>query len=67
MKKKVTVETSLRVRVNAYEVIQRAVGEGASRGWCRAHKHSDKPSSESVVDEITEAIMLALGDVLEFD
>jgi hypothetical protein len=56
------------VKVNVYEVISRAVEEGARYGWHRAHKYAEgKPADEVAVEAISEAVMNALSEVLDFE
>lgn len=60
------VQTKSAVKVRAYEVIWRAVNEGVGYGYQRAHKHTDKPSEEHVRDQIEQAVMNALCEILDF-
>jgi hypothetical protein len=59
------------VRIRAYPIIEKAVEAGAQRGWHRVWKHVTKPkkmpTDETVVAEITSAIMLELSELFEFD
>jgi len=55
------------VRVRAYEVIRRAVEDGACRGVARAFKHTEQPSRDLLIDSVEEAIMGELSDVLAFE
>jgi hypothetical protein len=52
---------------HAYALIERAVEEGITTGWRRAHKHTDTPSETHVCDSLHTAIMNALCEVLVFD
>lgn len=64
MAKKIGVETP--IKVNAYAVIQRAVEEGVAYGYHRSFKHNDNPSEAQIVDEIEEAVMNEICEVLQF-
>lgn len=55
------------MRVQAYVVLQRAVEEGISYGWQRAHKHTEKPSQEALQDAIHDAVMNAIAEVFSFE
>lgn len=61
------VRVSGEVRLKASEVIARAVEEGVTCGWRRAHKHTDQPSAEGAIEAIETAVMAALDEVLDFD
>lgn len=60
------VKVGVNVKINAYEVINRAVDDGVSYGFMRAFKHTDKPTNEHIMEEINNAIMGSLCDVLIF-
>jgi hypothetical protein len=59
---KIGIET--RVRVNIYTVIQRAVEEGVAYGYMRSYKYTDKPSKDTMITEIENAVMNELSEVL---
>jgi hypothetical protein len=54
------------VRVNVYAVISRAVEDGVSSGYRRAHKHDDAPSEAHIINEIEQAVMNEICEVLQF-
>ena len=66
-KKCAVIKTQATVRIDAYEVISRAVEAGIGYGWRRAHKHTNKPSDESVYDAIFTAVMNEICEVVKFD
>ena len=55
------------IKVNAYNVVRRAVEEGAAIGYRRAYKHTDRPGEGHVVDAIETAIMDELSEVVLWD
>ena len=54
------------VRLNAYALIAEAVEGGILRGWDRAHKHTETPGAFHIRQEIAEAVLLNLTEVLVF-
>lgn len=58
------IESSVLVRTR--EIVSRAVEEGVSLGWERAHKHTDMPTHDDITDAISRAVMDELCDILEF-
>lgn len=60
-------EVSGSLKVNIHEVVSRAVEEGVEYGWNRAHKHTDTPDEHAIKAKITDAVMAALYEILEFD
>ena len=55
------------MRVKTYLILERAVEEGARLGYRRAFKHVENPSEEQIVDALTEAIMLSVCEVFDFE
>jgi SpoU rRNA methylase family enzyme len=55
------------IRINAYEIITRAVEEGVQYGYNRAHKHTNKPSKDLLFNEIESAVMNSICEVILFD
>jgi hypothetical protein len=53
--------------VRAYEVLRRAVEEGAAYGWRRAHKHTDAPGEAAIVDEIVAGVLREVCECFDFD
>lgn len=60
------------VRVNAYAVMERAVGEGIEAGWRRANKHEqtlpdlESPKSYAAMEHLQAAVMAAVVEVFRF-
>lgn len=63
-KKKPKVES--KVRVNAWNVMTRAIEEGIDYGWNRAHKHTDKPTEDEFKSAIYNAVTSAISEYFEF-
>ncbi len=55
------------VRVLAYSVFCRAVEEGVSYGWRRAHKHTDTPDVQTIEDQIVTAVLNEVCQYFDFD
>ena len=55
------------VRVNAYEVLRRAVEQGVGEGWRNAHKHTDAPDAVKIQEAVEEAVVSAICEVFEFE
>lgn len=49
--------------VDTYRMVSRAVEDGVTSGWYRAHKHTDTPVPEAIKCEIENAIMNELSNV----
>lgn len=54
------------IRVNAYEIVCRAVEEGIGYGYRRAYKHTATPDENALKEEIYCAVMNELCEVLWF-
>ena len=55
------------MKVRAYDVLRRAVEEGAAYGWRRAHKHTDTPGENAIVDQIVRGVLNEVCDYFDFD
>ena len=55
------------MKVRAYDVLRRAVEEGAAYGWRRAHKHTDTPGEDAVVDQIIQGVLNEVSEYFDFD
>lgn len=53
--------------VRLWVIVHRAVEEGVSYGWQRAHKHTDNPSKEVVLEAMEDAVMLHLDEVFNLE
>ena len=54
-------------KVRTFEVMERAVEEGVARGWRRAHKHTDAPGQEIIVQYIEREVMSAIAEVFDLE
>jgi len=54
------------VQVNVYAVISRAVEEGVTHGWHRAHKHLDTPDQFELCEAIVDGVLDALSEVITY-
>ena len=55
------------VRVKTYSLMQNAIEIGVTRGWRRAHKHTDTPDELCICDAIENAILEEIDERFEFD
>jgi hypothetical protein len=55
------------LRVKAWPVLERAVEEGVAYGWQRAHKHTDNPGEDLILDDIGQAVMSSICEAFEID
>lgn len=53
--------------VRAYEVLRRAVEEGVAYGWRRAHKHTDAPGEDAIVDQVVQGVLNEVCEYFDFD
>jgi hypothetical protein len=57
----------VKLTMKTYSIVADAVERGVTRGYYRAHKHTDAPSEETIKDVIANAVMGELCDVVDFD
>jgi predicted Zn-dependent protease with MMP-like domain len=55
------------MKLRAYDVLRRAVEEGAAYGWRRAHKHTDTPGEDAIVDQIVQGVLNEICEYFDFD
>lgn len=55
------------MKFRAYELVARAVEAGAAYGVRRAHKHTDNPSRDTIQNEVVNAIMSELCDIIDWE
>ncbi len=64
-KQKFEVKGGMRVR--AYDVFHRAVEEGISLGWHRAHKHTDTPGEDAIKDHMLTEVLNSVSEYFVFE
>lgn len=56
----------MELRINFGEVIERAVEEGINYGWNRAHKHTDEPDELLIKQQMLQAVMNSIYEVISW-
>lgn len=51
----------------SYAVVEDAVEVGLRLGYHRAHKHTDTPYEEIILEHMEREVMTALCEVVDFD
>lgn len=64
MSKKIRPDRTVKLR--AYAIISQAVSSGIAYGYRRAHKHTDKPSEDHVLEQIENAVLGELCELIDF-
>ncbi|HAM40186.1 MAG TPA: hypothetical protein DCP69_02310 [Candidatus Omnitrophica bacterium] len=59
--------TPPKIKFQAYNLMERAVSEGVAYGVRHAHKHTEKPGHEIIIERVTSAVMSSLGEIMDFD
>ena len=54
------------MKAKEYSVLLRAVEEGVQRGWNRAHKHTDKPTEDQMIEAMETNIMNEICEWFDF-
>lgn len=54
------------IKINLYEIVSRAVAEGAAYGYRRAFKHTDNPEEGCILDQIHDSVMSNLCEIIDF-
>ncbi len=54
-------------KVRLYKVVSEAVSTGVKYGVNRAHKHTDCPSIDHIIEQVENAVLNELSEVLEYD
>lgn len=54
------------LKINTYNVLEHAIEEGLKLGFNRAHKHTDSPTEEDLLEHQRRAIMECLEEVVKF-
>jgi hypothetical protein len=61
------IKPNVVVRFHAYNIISDAVERGVNRGLMRAYKHTNEPDSDHIAEQVEQAVMGELCEVLDFD
>jgi hypothetical protein len=56
----------VKLKINTYKIISQAVEDGIAYGFNRAYKHTDTPGAEHIKDQIEQAVLNELCDVINF-
>lgn len=57
----------MNIELNKYKIIQKEVEQQVEYGYNRAHKHSDTPDKDFIIDQIVYAVMLGLSEIINFE
>lgn len=60
-------DSIMSIQFKSYTLIVRSIETGLKLGYNRAHKHTDTPSEEIMIHEMSRAIMNALEDIIKFE
>lgn len=56
-----------KLKYAGFNIVSEAVSAGVRFGWHRAYKYTDKPTEETIVEEIENAVMNELCTVVNFE
>lgn len=54
------------MRVKVYDLLRDAVENGVAMGVRRAHKHTENPSQDAIIESVENEVMLAIGIIFDF-
>jgi hypothetical protein len=57
----------MEMKANDYLVLQMCIENGLTRGYLRAHKHTEEPSEQLMLDVMEQSIMEDICEWFEFD
>lgn len=55
------------MKPDIYKLLEQCVENGVKSGLHRVYKHDDEPSTEAIVDKITQAVMTEVCEWFHFD
>lgn len=55
------------MKPNEWVVLSRAIEEGVSYGWNRAHKHTENPEPQLIRECIEQAVENSISEVFLFE
>lgn len=67
MSSKKTKVRARSIRLKVYDLFEQAVESGVAYGYNRAHKHTERPSEETIKNEIIRSVMSSLDELIVWD
>lgn len=55
------------LKVNVYAILTKCVDDGLELGWNRAHKHTDTPDKDCILQNMYDGVMLEISEFFKFD
>ena len=55
------------MKPNIRTILTQAIERGIDYGWSRAHKHTDSPTTESIVEQIEIEIWNEIDEMFDFE
>lgn len=55
------------MRPDLFKLLEQCVENGVKLGVHRAYKHEEEPSTEAIVDKITQSVMAEINEWFVFD
>lgn len=55
------------LRFASYSIVSHAVEQGISLGYRRAHKHTDTPSEDLILESVLREVMGCLDEVIQWE
>jgi len=59
------IKAKATLKLNAYHILMERVEAGLRYGWHRAHKHTDKPDMEAILNAQEEAVSNEIAEILD--
>lgn len=57
----------MEIKLNVYKIIHESVERAVEHGYHRAFKYTESPDSHTIKNEIYQAVMNELCDIINFD
>lgn len=61
------MDSNCNIKFKTHALIERAVEAGVYGGYHRAHKHTNDPTEDYLVEQIVHYIMLELDEIIDFN
>ncbi len=55
------------IKFKTYNLIEKAIEEGIEYGWRKSHKYEDTPPDEHLKQQLLQAIMVSLDEIIDFN